>query len=175
MALQLGGAGCGGDESADGTPPPPDNAKPWEGPPAAYVRVDVARAANALQIQSASRLTTPPMVQPLGGEMLAVARASDGTILDATPVLLDATMRSAQLDSHDGLIESEEAGDPASASTTVFLKDDPGLDRIEILAASGAVAATLTAEDIEPTTLALSSSPIPAWPRFSRPSPGCGC
>lgn len=160
-ATQLAAWSCrSSDEGGDRLAPPPlNNSQPWDGPAAAHVRVEIALAAGAPQILRASRLTTRPLPQALGGELMAVAWANDGTIVDAVPVRLDTVVRSAGFDGLGNFVESEEEIDPGSASASVFLLDHPALDRIEIFDASGAVAATVLTSDIDPEMLASSSAP----------------
>ena len=155
FALLVGAAGCGGGSAggAGSLGNPPENGKPWDGPSAAHVRLDIAMEADVPRIVRAVRVTTRPVVRPVNGDLMAVAWASDGTVVDATPVRLGTTFRSSGFDERGNFFESEEEVAPASASATIFLADDPTLDRIEILRASGTAAVTLAAGEIEAETL----------------------
>lgn len=156
MAALLVAASCGEGGIGAGNPigtPPLNSSRPWDGSPAAYVRVDVAVAAGAARIRAAARVTAPPLPAAVAGTMLAVARTSDGRALDSAMLQFDTVARSAGYDGNGNFVEEDEETDSESGSATVFLLDDPALDRIDVLDASGNVASTVPATDIEPAQL----------------------
>ena len=80
---------------------------------------------------------------------MAVAWADDGTVADAAPVPLVTTLFSAGSDDAGKLRRVGQGERPLdAASGTVFLKDTPALQRIEIVDASGAVVATVRAGEL---------------------------
>ena len=104
--------GCGGGAKEAAPSALPEETRPFGGPPSAALRVDLARAAGAVTIQRAARLTTPPPPRALGGESVAVAWADDGTVADAAPVPLVTTLFSAGSDDAGNFVESAEASIP---------------------------------------------------------------